>query len=73
MYCSDRRLVYLGLDKKIEVYLSKEMATHPDKVKVIRLNDRLECQGNWRIDPETGLSTFNFEKGDSIGHYYLVE
>ena len=73
MYCSNKELIYLGLDKKIQVYLSKEMATRPKEIKVIRLNDLFECSGDWEINENSGLGVFTFRKGDSIGHYYLVE
>ena len=73
MYCSNKELIYLGLDKKIQVYLSKDMAERPKDIKVIRLNDLFECSGDWEINENSGLGAFTFRKGHSIGHYYLVE
>ena len=73
MYCSNKNIVYLGLDKKFQIYLSKDMAQRPKEIKVIRLNDHFECSGDWEINENSGLSVFKFRKGHSVGHYYLLE
>ena len=73
MNTSDKRIVYLGMDNKIQVYLSKDMIQRPSSIKVKRLEDNRECVGEWTINQITGFCEYTLEDGYLPGACYSIE